>query len=350
MTIIQATESNYTAWDTYVLAHPQGNPYLLSAWSRAIAKAYRHRVYALLAEAAGRIVGVLPLVHIRHPLFGNTLFSMPYADLGGLLADDDKAATALLDEAARIAAGECIPTIELRQQTPLQDGGAAKLHRSDAGIDKVRMVLELPDSVETLMAGFKAKLRSQIRRPQKEGLEIRTGGVELLEDFYRVFAENMRDLGSPVHGRNFIAAVLNGFEGRGRVHLVHRAGEVYAAGITLVCGSTVFNPWSSSLRRHSAASPNMLLYWAMLSDACEQGARCFDLGRSTPGAGTHRFKQQWGAMEQPLHWQTLSTRRPEMDSAGGEMPSRQRAEQLWRRLPVAVSRVLGPPLRKYIGL
>ena len=70
------------------------------------------------------------------------------------------------------------------------------------------MLLALPDSSQALMRSFKSKLRSQIHKPIKEGLKVRTGGQELVDDFYRVFVENMRDIGSPVHSRRFVEEVV----------------------------------------------------------------------------------------------------------------------------------------------
>ena len=203
------------------------------------------------------------------------------------------------------------------------------------------------------MAGFKAKLRSQIRRPQKDGLTTVSGGMELLDDFYRIFAENMRDLGSPVHAKKFIAAVINEFAHKARIFLVHKNDETYAASITLGCGNTLYNPWASSLRRYSASSPNMLLYWAMLEYACENDYTTFDFGRSTPGEGTFKFKQQWGAVEQPLNWIGWKNKISYSKENKYKLPSmdlRSKVAYCWSKIPVPVSKLIGPPLRKYIGL
>ncbi|MBD1399619.1 FemAB family XrtA/PEP-CTERM system-associated protein [Pelovirga terrestris] len=350
MQIRFATQTDAPTWDTYVLNHPHSNPYLLSGWSRAISSAYGHKLYQLMAtDTNGNTTGTLPLVHIKHPIFGNTLFSMPYADLGGVIADDDQIATALIEQATQIASDNKIPVIELRQGSELNHN-TGSFYQSAASAHKVRMVLDLPETADVLMAGFKAKLRSQIRRPQKDGLTTVSGGMELLDDFYRVFAENMRDLGSPVHAKKFIAAVLSEFAHQARIFLVHKNDEVYAVSITLGCGNTLYNPWASSLRRHSASSPNMLLYWAMLEYACDHGFKRFDFGRSTPGEGTFKFKQQWGAVEVPLHWLAL-TRTLSLEPSSSQQKSKfEMAMQLWQKLPVSLTKVVGPPLRKYIGL
>src|SRR5690606_26478586 len=133
------------------------------------------------------------------------------------------------------------------------------------------------------------------RRPQKVGATARTGGIELLDDFYRVFATNMRDLGTPVYARRFFAAVMERFAGEARIFVVDLGGRPVAASLTLTHRGTMEVPWASSLREANKDGVNMLLYWAMLQAAVEQQCARFDFGRSTADSGTYRFKLQWGA-------------------------------------------------------
>jgi len=351
MNIEIAQQSDFSKWDEYVLTHSYGNPYLLSGWGQAIAQVYKHPVYYLMAVGRGQnMQGILPIVHIKNVLFGNNLYSMPFADLGGVLADNERVETALIDKICEMAAEQGVSTLELRQAKLLGDMEQAAYSKQDRSIDKVRMILDLPGSSEQLMATFKSKLRSQIRRPLKDGLEVKSGGRELLNDFYRVFVENMRDLGSPVHAKNFIAAVLGKFK-ISRLFLVYKDDNPLACALVLGCRNTLYNPWASSLRRYSRMSPNMLLYWSMLEYACDNGFKRFDFGRSTPDEGTYKFKQQWGAVEHPLHWETFSQQGHLQNAGGTDQKSRfDVAMKIWSKMPVAMTRVIGPPLRKNIGL
>lgn len=308
-----------------------------------------------------QVRGVLPVVHLKHPIFGNSLVSIPYFDMGGVLADDEHVEKALLTEVARLAGEVKAESVELRHLRPLACLHAASGTGRDGGFSrdgwvahtrahKVRMVLDLPDTPGTLFKSFPSKLRSQIRRPLKEGLTATIGGEELLDDFYEVFAVNMRDLGSPVHSRRLIANVLDEFPGKSAIILVYRENEPVAGSFVIGFGDTLENPWASALRRYGRLSPNMLLYWTMLEFACNQGYRKFDFGRSTTGEGTYKFKEQWGAVPTPFHWHTLyrdGERSPEIES---EQPRFPKAVQFWQRLPVWVTRIIGPPIRKHIGL
>ena len=198
---------------------------------------------------------------------------------------------------------------------------------------------------DEMLRRFKAKLRSQISKGMKNGLETRIGREELLEPFYSVFSRNMRDLGSPVHSKRFFQALFKYFRQDAYICLVTFEKHPVAAGFMFRFRDELKNPWASSLRKFRHLNTNMLLYWTMISFACDEGMRCFDMGRSSRGASTYRFKQQWGPEEKPLFWYSWSP--------AGQEPD-ERPETLvypaWRRLPVFVANIIGPLLRRHISL
>ena len=294
-----------------------------------------------------QVDGCPALVLVKAPLTKGRLVSLPFCDYGGLLADNDDAARMLCEQSLSLAA-KLDTGVEIRTQSLFQ------LLADDARFlqitEKCRMVLELPGSANILWAGFKSKLRSQVNRASKDGLICRLGRNELLPDFYRVFACNMRDLGSPVHSRKWLREVLAAYGERARIGVVYKGDIPLAAGIVLAHGKTMTIPWASALREFSKLSPNMLLYWSFLEKAADNGFQFFDFGRSTPGEGTYAFKKQWGAQPVPLYWYRLtepgsaSMTRPE----AGTGSLRRIVERVWQRFPVAVVNSLGPHLRKYI--
>ena len=359
MTIIRHyTENDAPAWDAYVRRLPNASVYHLSGWKRVIEKSYGHRSCYLLAanrpDPGATITGVFPLFHFKHWIFGNHMVSMPFFDHGGILADDTRIAAALQGRAIRLARRLKAADIESRYigsdtalpEVPTEEGITATVSiRSH----KVRMLLNLPASAADLMKSFKAKLRSQIKKPIKEGLSAKVGGLELLEDFYRVFVENMRDLGSPVHSEKIIRHTLGEFADSARIVAVYKGRRPLAGSVVVGFGKTLFNPWASSLREFSRLAPNMLLYWIMLEYACESGYRQFDFGRSTPDEGTFKFKQQWGAVAVPLQWQSVHLDgRPDAPDSDKEKFSEM--IEVWQKLPVPLTRLIGPMVRKHIAL
>lgn len=340
MQIKTATVQDQPAWDDYVLSHPAGLAYHQFAWSLAIREAYGFESYYLLAAADEKIVGVLPLVDFKIPFFGRRLVSLPYCDVGGCLADSDDIAVSLMAKAADIGKQWNVKKVEIRQVLAEKETSSTR---------KVRMLLDLPESSEELLASFKAKLRSQVKKPIRDGLTAQLGGIELVSEFYQVFCENMRDLGSPVHSCRWIEAVVRNYKKNVRVCLVYTSdGTPAAAGIILLHHETVCIPWASSLREFNRLNPNMFLYWTFLSFAADHGFKTFDFGRSTPDEGTYKFKQQWGALPVPLEWVDLIKTSPvEINSSGA---LRTKVERAWQKLPVSVATAVGSKLRRYIDL
>lgn len=341
-----ATDSDQLSWDNYVLMHPQGTAYQLFAWGKAVERAYGFPRIYLIAENEGSVCGIFPAIHFRVPLIGTRLISLPYCDSGGLLADDNEIAQDLWLQMVAIAE-ERRCSCKIRSSYSLPFAGENRT-------DKIRMVLELPGTSEQLMAGFKAKLRSQIKKPLREGLNVKIGNWELVGDFYEIFLKNMRDLGSPVHSRLWIESVIEAYGDRARIAVVYTSGGTpAAAGIVLLHSQTVVIPWGSALRCFNHLSPNMLLYWTLLAFAADSGFSRFDFGRSTPGEGTWRFKEQWGAAPQPLFWYEACAKAKSCaheQTNSSSVRRRQLAAALWSRLPAAGTRRLGPWIRKYISL
>lgn len=340
MEIRNAVAGDADAWDRYVGTRPAAGAYHQFGWKSVVERSFGHKTHYLLAEDGQGVTGVLPLVWLKSRLFGNFMVSMPFLNYGGICADDMGAREALLREAIRIAREAGSSHIELRDAGPLDLGLPAKTA-------KVAMRLELPDDPETLLKSFDAKLRSQIRRPGKDGMTARVGREDELESFYRVFSENMRDLGTPVYSKTFFKNILEEFPASTWIHTVYtRLGEPAASGFLFGFKDTLEIPWASSLRRYNRSSPNTLLYWSVLSFACEKGYGVFDFGRSTPGEGTYKFKEQWSARPVQLYWHYWLKSGGTLPEINPHNPKYRLAIACWRRLPVQLTRVLGPSIVK----
>lgn len=342
------------AWDDYVYAHDASNLYQLSGWREVIESTYGHATCFLIARRNSQVVGICPLVHLKHFIFGNSLYSLPFFDLGGILADDEGCEQALRKASIDYGRGLGVKDIEFRQADPMPTLAAAASdsisveHRSH----KVRMLLDLPETSDELMASFKTKFRTKVRLPAKKGCSCRQGGIELVADFYQVFGINMRDLGSPVHSRRLIENVMRVFADQARLFVVDREQDQLAAGMVIGFKDMLYNPWASSLKAWANIRPNTHLYWNILEYAIEKGYKRFDFGRSDPGGNTFVFKQQWGAEPCPVNWYRLDLQgqATEKQEATDEKSRFDTAIAYWKKLPVPVANLLGPGIRKHIGL
>ena len=340
--------SDQSRWDGYSQSHPGASPYHLFAWRRAIEKTYGHRCYYLCAEQDKQMVGLLPLVRLHLPGVVDELTALPYCDLGACLSNCDQTQDILLREAIALQQKLKVKKLYLRgflRETEFTN----RLLRQEA-TGKVSMRLSLPSSAVELFAGFKSKLRSQIRKAEKNGVTFRWGGRGDLSVIYTVFAENMRDLGSPVHSKRWLDNVLAMYGTLARVGMVYIDNKVIGMGIILFGGQCVSIPWASTLRGYNHLSPNMLLYWNFLQFSADHGFAYFDFGRSTENEGTYKFKLQWGAMPTPLPWYTTMTTLEKKDHASSRSSKRHLATMVWMKLPLFMANAIGPSLRKYISL
>lgn len=348
MNIRLATPQDKLAWDLYVDSDVNASPYCYFAWKEAVEQAYGHKGYYLLAEEGKKIIGILPLCLFVRPLLRKSLISLPFCDIGDVLTDNPDVQNALLSEAIILANNLNVKELLIRSSHKnLTENGVSNWH-SSVQTEKVRMLLNLPDSSEKLWDGFKSKLRSQVRKAEKNGLNFRWGKAEYLNDFYQVFSRNMHDLGSPVHGRNWIAGIRENFGENARMGLVFLDEQPVGCGLILCTKYRVSIPWASTLRDFNRLSPNMMLYWNFLKFAADNEKKVFDFGRSTLNEGTYRFKKQWGAEPDQLYWYNVCKVKYKSDVSTTR--GRGLLEKTWQKMPLAIANYVGPKVRKYISL
>ena len=206
---------------------------------------------------------------------------------------------------------------------------------------KVHMRLKLPASADELWMQLKPKVRNQVRKAEKQQFTVHCGGLELLEPFYEVFSRNMRDLGTPVFGRQLFSSILSSFGDEAEFCVVQKGQRPIAAGLLLHGNGVTQVPSASSLRSFNSTCVNMLMYWHLLQRAIARSQGVFDFGRSTVDSSTFQFKSQWGAQPQPAVWQYY-VRKGTIKDMRVESGKYRLFIALWRRLPVSISRVIGP--------
>lgn len=332
-------DMDYSRWNRYVENHPDATIYHLCEWRELIHNTFGHSYrYIYATNENNEMIGVLPLIRLQSRLFGDFFVSMPYFNYGGALADTPEIEQKLMQHADEMAKNAGVKHIEYRDTVSRPD--------YPARTDKVNMILALPDSVEVLWDGFKPSLRAQIKRPQRENPQTKIGGIELLDDFYRVFARNMRDLGTPVYSKTFFANILKQFPEQANIIVIVLKGKPVAAAFLLGHRSMLEIPWASTVRTVNHLSINMLLYWEVLSFAIKKGYDFFDFGRSSIDSGTYRFKKQWGAVPKPLHWHYWLPQGEKLPALNPSNPKFTLMINIWRRLPVFVTKIIGPGVVK----
>lgn len=332
-------------WDTFVESVPGGTFYHLSGWRRIFEEALQHKTWYLYSESGGEIRAVLPLVQVRSKLFGNTLTSMPFLVYGGVAAMDAGASELLVNEAVRIAESLGVDSLELRDRDlgGIECGGEHWVTKSSY-VTFRKAVSSDPDEN---MRGVPRKQRAMIRKGIKAGLEAEED--DNAARLHRALLECKRNLGTPFFGRGYLQAIKDVFRDRAEILTITRNG-------TLVCSVMSFKFRDEILPYYGGGGDlarkfygNDFMYWSVMERAAQAGVRIFDYGRSREGTGAYRFKKHWGFEPEPLHYRNRLIRATQMPSVDPSNPKYRLLISGWKRLPLPVAAILGPPLARRLG-
>ena len=342
---VEEIEAPGADWAEFAATHPQANLGHAAEWMTILKQGYKLTTRALVARRGiNEVAGILPLALVPGLRGGRELVSLPYLDAAGPLTDSPEAEESLRQHALKLAGEMGAHRLETRAISP--EGQAVH-----ADQDRVDLHLKLETTVDRQWKTVGAKVRNQTRKADKEGLTLlQADDRTMLDAFYKPFCVNMRDLGSPVHGKRFLNAIGAAFGDRMRVIVTKLENQPVGGLIAIRFGETVSIPWASTLRSERRRCPNNQIYWEALRWSVEQGAKDVDFGRSPREGGTHRFKLGWGALPRELDWRryTPDGQTMPLGTLGGT-PIFERASAAWSRLPVATTRWIGPPLRKRIS-
>lgn len=330
-----------TGWNQYVSGHAESTNYHRFEWKDVIEKTFGHKTFYLSSiDGNNRVTGILPLVHIKSALFGNSIVSMPFFNYGGILSDNEEAEKDLIDSAKQILRDTGAGYIEFRHTRERLPGVGSKKH-------KVTMLLNLEKKIADQWDLFDPKLRNQIRKSERSGLEKRTGHAEI-DNFYAVFSRNMRDLGTPVYPKNLFRNIIKALPKYTDFLTIYLKGKAIAAGLITWHKNTLEMPWASSVREFRPYCPNDLLYWEAIKFGIERSFTKFDFGRSTPDSGTYKFKEQWGAKPIQLYWQYIMGKALNYPDLSPDNPRFKLMIKLWQKTPLWITKIAGPRIVKYI--
>jgi FemAB-related protein (PEP-CTERM system-associated) len=331
------TREDIPAWNDYVRIAPKGTVFHLAEWKAVFEGSLGHKTHYLLAESGDEIRGILPMVHIRGRLFSHILSSLPFLAYGGVLASDSDAASLLHAEARVIATDLGVDYLECRNRDK-QPGDW--LNKSTY----VTFRKPIPKSVDECMTGIPRKQRAMVRKGIGHGLESRI--EDHLDNFYPIFSESYRNLGTPVLSRNYFEAIRAGLGTDCEVLTVFKDSKAVASVMSYYFKDEVIPYYGGSLSMARNLMANDFMYWELMRRGCESGKGIFDFGRSREGTGSYRFKKHWGFVPEPLHYQYVMVNRSEMPDLSPGNPKYRLAIKLWKRLPISLTRILGPILAR----
>lgn len=332
--------ADYQRWDNYVNASDAASFFHLSAWQQVIQQAFSHKTYYYFSEHEGQITGILPLVHIKSLLFGNTLISNAFCVYGGIIASNDQAFAALQTQAQKLARDLGVDCLEMRnrqQQHP--DWPHKQLY--------VTFRKNLDDDHEKNMAAIPRKQRAMVRAGIKAGLNSVVD--ESVDRFYQAYSESVRNLGTPVFPKRYFQVLKNVFADDCEILIIEHEGRLVAGVMSFYYKDEVLPYYGGGTDLARDLKGNDFMYWEVMRRAVDKGCKVFDYGRSKEGTGSYRFKKHWGFEPEPLFYEVDLVKADKIPEINPLNPKYQLFIGAWKRLPLPVSQVVGPWLAKDLG-
>ena len=334
------------AWDAYVARHSGASPFHSRLWCEAITHATGHRCHLVTTrDAGGALTGLLPLHHIRSRIFGEALVASGFAVGGGILADSPAVGAALAEGAADIARSLGVSSVELRGGPLPEDAG---WHREEGVYAGFARELARDDEAELL--AIPRKQRAEVRKALAGNLRVTTGRDDAeRRDHYRVYAESVRNLGSPVFPRGLFDAVLDAFGDDAEILTVRERDRPVASVLSLYWRGAVMPYWGGGTFEARRLRANELMYYALMGRARERGCTRFDFGRSKFGTGPFSYKKNWGFEPEPLVYaRWLAPGERPRDTNPNSARYRMQVEA-WKKLPLWAANRLGPLIARGLG-
>jgi FemAB-related protein (PEP-CTERM system-associated) len=289
----------------------------------------------------GTRVGILPIVWQKSVLFGSFLTSLPFLNAGGPLADSIEIERELVNHAIALTRDLRARYLQLRYRGNYRLDLPVATH-------KVSTVCPVLRDTEAMWSAIDSNNRRKVKKANKSGMSAKPEGAAALEDFYGLYGRNMRDLGTPVYAKRFFAEVLRAFPNDSEIIMVRLGDQPVAAALLLSFRDVMEATWMCSNWAFLSLQPNMLLYWTNLKVAGERNFHFLDLGRSTRGSGTHKFKRLWTSEDVPLYWAQWNADGKNEGDLSPTNPKYQLAVRVWSKLPLGLTNFLGPHLVKYL--
>lgn len=339
MKVRQFEQSDTDNWQRYVNSHNGATIYHQVGWKRAVEETYGHRPYYLLAEKVdGSICGVLPMFLVRNMSFKKRLISVPFAPYGGICCDDPAARLFLAEEALRLGRDLGVRYCEFRDL----DAGQA-YEGCKPTYYYVTDIVDMSSGMDRAWDVINKNVKRKINKGIKSGLTFSVKeDAEAVRGFYDLYARTMGRLGTPVHSLSFFMNIRENLPAY--IADVEYEGRAISSLYLLKHKDTMIYGWGASLQEHLKLSPNAFNYWRSMEFAHGLGLTRFDFGRSLMDSGNYHFKEGWGAVEVPLtyHYYPPSNAAEPPQSQYGKLAA------VWSKLPVGISRLVGPELRKYV--
>lgn len=326
--------ANDVEWDDFVKAHPLATFFHLSGWKAVIEDSLGHSCHYLYARQGGKIVGILPLTHVRGRIFGNSLISNGFCVYGGPVTTSPAVLQALDEAAMGLARDLRVARMEYRLRQPLHATWPCN-HQTYVTFRK-----EINRDPEKELLAIPRKQRAMVRKGIQHGLK---GVVDRdVRRLYPLYAESLRNLGTPVLGRRYFECLKSVFSNDSEIVTVMSGEQPLTSVLSFFFRDEVLPYYGGGCGAARAYAANDFMYWEVMRRACEAGVRIFDFGRSKVGTGSFAFKKHWGFEPEPLYYEHFLHRIKDVPEINPLNPKYAMMIKVWKRLPLSIANTLGP--------
>ncbi|THB69414.1 MAG: FemAB family PEP-CTERM system-associated protein [Gammaproteobacteria bacterium] len=338
------SQDKYQDWNDYVTAKEDGTFFHLAQWQQVIEKAFGHKTYMYYACSGGasgeRIVGVLPLAHVKSMLFGNNLVSMPFTVYGGALADSDEIRKKLEQQACELARQLNVDSLELRER---------KINNPDWPTKELYVTFrkEISADDEENMKAIPRKQRAMVRKGIKA--ELVSEVDENIDRFFDAYSHSVWRLGTPVFSKKYFQILKDTFKEQCDIVTITKDDEVVASVMNFYFRDEVLPYYGGGKDSARGLAGNDFMYWEVMRRAVKKGCKIFDFGRSKEGTGAYSFKKNWGFTPEPLPYQYYLVKADKMPEINPNNPKYKFFIDTWKKMPLGVSRFIGPMISKNLG-
>ncbi|WAT18499.1 FemAB family PEP-CTERM system-associated protein [Aurantiacibacter sp. MUD11] len=323
------------------VAEHGGSLFHRPVWLQAVETGTGQRALGLVAEKAGVLTGWLPLTEVQSPFFGRMLASSGFAVEGGILAETDKTAAKLGRAVRELALRRACPTVELR-------GGPAGAEWTVRTDSHCGFVAPLAADDDEQLKWIPRKQRAEVRKGLRKNLRVTTGTAPVdRRAHYAVYAESVRNLGTPVFPKSLFDAVLDSLDAD--ILTVWDGQDPVASVLSLYHGGAVMPYWGGGTWAARQLRGNDRMYFELMLHGRHRGCDRFDFGRSKTGSGAYHFKKNWGFEPEPLSYATWTALGHEARDADPTSDRHQARISLWKRLPLPIANRIGPLIARGLG-
>ncbi|NOZ52957.1 MAG: FemAB family PEP-CTERM system-associated protein [Gammaproteobacteria bacterium] len=340
-TIKALDKSNRERWDQFVLGCQQATFFHRAGWQQVIERSFGHNTHYLYAEIEGEIQGVLPLVHVKSRLFGNSLSSTPFCVCGGIVAITEPARMALESEACELAEKLGVDYLEMRNSEAVNTEWPTK----DLYVSFRKTIDADPD---VNLNNVPRKQRAMIRKGIKAGLK---GEIDSdITRVYEAYSESVHNLGTPVFPKKYFETLKQVFaDDCEPLVITDKNNRLIGGVLSFYFRNEVLPYYGGGTSEARAVKGNDFMYWELMKRACERGIQIFDYGRSKKGTGSYSFKKNWGFEPEPLCYEYFLVKADKVPDINPLNPKYRLFINMWKRLPLSVSKVLGPVIARNLG-